>query len=55
MVEVNGRSSKNIDVSVGSDARSQLAVRVTTGDISIAALGAGPESHLQAASSAGSE
>ena len=55
MVEVNGRSNQKIDMSVGPNARSQLAVRVTTGDISIAALGSDPETHLQTASSAGSE
>jgi DUF4097 and DUF4098 domain-containing protein YvlB len=55
MVEVNGQSKQKIDVSVGSNARAQLAIRVTTGDISIAALGSAPETHLQTASSAGSE
>lgn len=47
MVEVNSRSIQKIDVTVGSNARSELAVRVTTGDIRIAAVdsksGAGPE------------
>jgi DUF4097 and DUF4098 domain-containing protein YvlB len=38
MVEVNSRSIQKIDMSVGPNARSELAVRVTTGDISIAAL-----------------
>jgi DUF4097 and DUF4098 domain-containing protein YvlB len=55
MVEVNGRSVQKIDTSVGSDPRSQLTVRVTTGDINIAALASDPETHLQTASSAGSE
>jgi DUF4097 and DUF4098 domain-containing protein YvlB len=55
MVEVNGRSKQKIDMSVGPKARSQLTVRVTTGDISIAALGSDSETHLQTASSAGSE
>lgn len=47
MVEVNSRSIQKIDVTVGSNARSELAVRVTTGDIRIAAVdfksGAGAE------------
>lgn len=54
-VEVNGRPIQEIDMSVGPNARSQLAVRVTTGDISITALESAPETHLQTASSAGSE
>jgi DUF4097 and DUF4098 domain-containing protein YvlB len=41
MVEVNGQSLRKIDISVGSNARSELAVRVTTGDIRIAAVGSG--------------
>lgn len=55
MVEVNGRSKQKIDMSFGQNAHSQLAVRVTTGDISIAALGSDSATHLQTASSAGSE
>jgi DUF4097 and DUF4098 domain-containing protein YvlB len=54
-VEVNGQSRQKIDVSVGSHARAQLAIRVTTGDISIAALESEPGTHLQTVSSAGSE
>jgi DUF4097 and DUF4098 domain-containing protein YvlB len=54
MVEVNGRAKQKIDMSVGSNARSELALRVTTGDISITALGSVPEI-LQTASSAGSK
>jgi len=54
-VEVNGRSIQDIDMSVGPNARAQLAIRVTTGDISIAALASDSETHLQTASSAGSE
>jgi len=42
MVEVNGRPNQKIDMSIGPNARSQLAVRVTTGDISIAAIGPNP-------------
>jgi DUF4097 and DUF4098 domain-containing protein YvlB len=53
MVDVNGRSVQKIDMSVGSKARSQLGVRVTTGDIKIAAVGSG--GGPQDASSAGSE
>jgi hypothetical protein len=56
MVEVNSRSIRKIDVTAGSNARSELAVRVTTGDIRIAAVGAPPESRSQTtASSAGGE
>jgi DUF4097 and DUF4098 domain-containing protein YvlB len=55
MVEVNGQSVRKIDVSVGPAARSQLAVRVTTGDIRIAAVRSDPETGPQTASSAGSE
>jgi DUF4097 and DUF4098 domain-containing protein YvlB len=39
MVEVNSRSVQKIDVAVGNSVRSELAVRVTTGDIKIAAVG----------------
>jgi hypothetical protein len=38
MVEVNGGSTRQVDLSLGSGALSQLTVRVTTGDIRIAAL-----------------
>ena len=55
MVEVNGRSIQKIDMSVGPNARSQLNVRVTTGDIRIAAVKSEPEGRPQNASSAGSE
>ena len=54
MVEINGRPTQKIDMSVGPNARSQLNVRVTTGDISIAAvkpeLGAGPPDTTSSAS-----
>lgn len=53
MVQVNSRLLQKIDLSVGSNARSQLAVRVTTGDITIAAVD--PVPSQQTASSAGSE
>ena len=55
MVEVNSQSTKKIDLSVGPDARSQLNVRVTTGDIRIAAVGPDPESRSQDAIASGSE
>lgn len=56
MVEVNSRSIQKIDVTVGSNARSELALRVTTGDIRIAAVEAPPETRSQTtASSAGGE
>ncbi|MFZ1218912.1 MAG: hypothetical protein WAO00_06430 [Chthoniobacterales bacterium] len=54
IVDVNGRSLQKIDISVGPDAGSQLVVRVTTGDIILAAVGpavSGPQS----ASVAGSQ
>ncbi|HEV2884990.1 MAG TPA: DUF4097 family beta strand repeat-containing protein, partial [Pyrinomonadaceae bacterium] len=53
MVQVNSRPLQKIDMSVGANARAQLAVRVTTGDITIAAVDPGPSQ--QTASSAGSE
>jgi DUF4097 and DUF4098 domain-containing protein YvlB len=55
IVEVNSRSIQKIDVTVGSNARSELAVRVTTGDIRIAAAGSNPETRPLTASSAGGE
>lgn len=55
MVQVNSRLLQRIDMSVGPNARSQLAVRVTTGDITIAAVGSDPVPSQQTASSAGSE
>jgi len=55
MVEVNGQSLRKIDISVGPNARSELAVRVTTGDISIAAVSTVPVPAQQTISSAGSE
>lgn len=54
MVEVNGRPAQKIDMAVGPDARAQLNVRVTRGDISIAAVKSEPAGALTA-SSAGSE
>ena len=54
MVEINGRPTQKIDMSVGANARSQLNVRVTTGDIRIAAvepaLAAGPPDTASTAS-----
>jgi DUF4097 and DUF4098 domain-containing protein YvlB len=55
MVEVNGRSIQKTDVSIGSSARSELNVRVTTGDISIAAIKSNPETLPPTASNTGSE
>ena len=51
MVQVNGPSVRKIDVSVGPDARSELAVRVTTGDISIAAAQSDPATGPKTANS----
>lgn len=55
MVEVNGRSIQKIDVSIGQNVVSQLAIRVTTGDIRIAAVGSAPEAGSQTIISAGNE
>jgi DUF4097 and DUF4098 domain-containing protein YvlB len=55
MVQLNGGSLREIDLSVGPNARAELAVRVTTGDISIAAVGSVPASGQQTASVEGSE
>jgi hypothetical protein len=55
MVELNGRPIQKIDMTVGPDARSQLNVRVTRGDISIAAVKSEPAAGPQSVSSAGSE
>jgi DUF4097 and DUF4098 domain-containing protein YvlB len=55
MVQLNGGSLRKIDLSVGPNARAEFAVRVTTGDISIAAAGPAPASGQQTASVAGSE
>jgi hypothetical protein len=37
MVELNGQSSRKIDLSLGTGRRSDITVRVTSGDITIAA------------------
>ena len=55
MVDVNGRSLQKIDVSVGPNARSQLAVRVTTGDINIAAVRSDRVTAQQSAAGAGNQ
>lgn len=55
MVDVNGRSVQKIDMSVGRNARSQLSLRVTSGDIKIAAVDAQSESQSASALSAGSQ
>ena len=55
MVDVNGHSLQKIDLSIGTKARSELAVHVTTGDIRIVAVGTNPPAGSQTLSSAGSE
>jgi len=55
MVQVNGGTTRKVDLSLGSGARSQLAVRVTTGDITIAALDSELDARSQATSIAGSK
>ncbi len=37
MVELNGRSSRNVDISLGNGRRSDITVRATSGDITIVA------------------
>jgi DUF4097 and DUF4098 domain-containing protein YvlB len=54
MVEVNGASTRKVDLSLGSNARSQLTVRVTTGDIRIASLKSDPGTASDTASNAAS-
>jgi DUF4097 and DUF4098 domain-containing protein YvlB len=53
IVDVNSHSLQKIDLSLGSNARSELAVHVTAGDIRIVALRPAPGT--QTASIAGSE
>jgi DUF4097 and DUF4098 domain-containing protein YvlB len=55
IVDVNNRALQKIDWSLGSNARSELAVHVTTGDIRIVALRPDPGTASQTASIAGSE
>ena len=55
MVDVNGRSIQKIDMSVGQNARSQLAVRVTTGDISLVAVKSELATGQHTASNAGGQ
>lgn len=55
MVDVNSRSLQKIDLSLGSNARSELTVHVTTGDIRIVATGSDPGTAAQTVSTAGSE
>jgi hypothetical protein len=55
IVDVNSRSLQKIDLSVGVNARSELAVHVTTGDIRIIAAGSDPGTSAKTASTAGSE
>lgn len=49
MVQLNGGSLRKIDMSVGPEARAELSVHVTTGDISIVAAGPGPASETASA------
>lgn len=54
MVDVNGRFLQKIDFSVGAEARSDLAVHVTSGDIRIIALKSNAATGPRAAGSTGS-
>jgi DUF4097 and DUF4098 domain-containing protein YvlB len=51
MVQVNSRSVRKVDLSVGASPRSELNVRVTTGDITISAIKTRSESLPATASS----
>ena len=55
MVDVNSHAVQKIDMSVGSSARSELALHVTTGDIRIVAVNSDSGTAAQTASIAGSE
>jgi hypothetical protein len=55
MVNVNAKSVQKIDMSVGKNVRSQLSLRVTSGDIRIAAVDAQSESQSVSAVSAGNQ
>jgi hypothetical protein len=55
MVEVKGGPTRKVDVSLGSGARSQLTVRVTTGNIKITALDSPAPTTASQAVSTGSE
>jgi DUF4097 and DUF4098 domain-containing protein YvlB len=55
MVEVNGRSIRKVDISVSPNARSELNVRVTTGDIRIAAVKSDLDAPEQTATTNGNE
>lgn len=55
MVDVNSHSLQKIDLSVGPNARAELSVHVTSGDIRIAAVASSPTSVQQTASSTGSK
>jgi DUF4097 and DUF4098 domain-containing protein YvlB len=55
IVQVNGGSTRKVDLSLGTEVRSQLTVRVTTGDISLAAMKPEPQLRSQAAIIAGSK
>ena len=53
MVDVNSRLLQKIDLSIGSNARSELAVHVTTGDIRIVAVKLDPAAGPRTASTTG--
>ncbi|HEV2804264.1 MAG TPA: DUF4097 family beta strand repeat-containing protein [Chthoniobacterales bacterium] len=55
IVNVNGRSLQKVDLSLGSNTRSELAIHVTTGDIRLVALKSNAVTASQTASVAGSE
>ena len=55
IVDVNSRLLHKIDLAIGANARSELAVNVTTGNIQIVALRPEPGTAAQTASIAGSE
>ena len=55
MVDVHSRTLQKIDVSVGRNVRSELAVRVTTGDISLVAIESDRANGQNTASNTGSQ
>jgi DUF4097 and DUF4098 domain-containing protein YvlB len=55
MVDVNSHLLQKIDLVIGSKARAELAVHVTTGDITFVALKSDPGPASETASAAGSE
>lgn len=55
MVDVNGRSVQKIDISVGRNTPSELAVQVNTGDIRLVAIDSARTTGQNTASTAGSQ